>query len=521
MWENNIKTPLERLRHELSLLKLDDALLFLNRLLASSRADTPDPDLEPILKARKVGAPAFIIHFLAKQLLLNASNLGLYQLDGPKFHRLMDLFFKLDDPIVGDPKWPTADPTGFFERMLAQQMPSQHRNILQHLGLGLGLFRDMGLIQTLEAYDIRTEIETALEMSVEEFMAMGFLCSALQTATHNGRRCQGTFNHLHLVEANFQGLRFCRPELWERFIPLIACDRTKFRQICDDSQYKVRDARYTQFEFNPLIRYPILDVGGSRYIAVDPNLVIERTTLGLFYDLFERDGLEFSSRFGYVFDRFVGNLLGSVCPSESLWWEADGSRQKPKNVGKVSDWVYLGKSTTVLFECKSLRPSLELVTYGSDESVQTTRRRIVSALEQLIGHANSIQNGKWVAHGLKPKPAVGVVVTYGRIQTVNGPFMRQRIAQDITDKGLAPIPHVVLSLEDLDHVIRLVELGHALDEVIVKLASAENSFNPLQQYADLFKGQRANSDFSFNRGQRFMDMVIAGLPQQNTPQCST
>src|SRR5438874_2542036 len=111
-------TALERLRDEFALLKLDDSLLFLNRLLAAARGDQPDPALEPILRARKARAPAFIIHFLAKQLLLNGSHLGPYVLDGPRFLRLYDLYFQLDDLIVGDPGWPTADPTGFFERLL-------------------------------------------------------------------------------------------------------------------------------------------------------------------------------------------------------------------------------------------------------------------------------------------------------------------------------------------------------------------------------------------------------------------
>jgi hypothetical protein len=88
---------------EIGVLKLDDSLLFLNHILAVSRGDEENPALEPLLHARKSGAPAFVIHFLAKQLLLHGSNLGLYELDGPRFLRLMDPYFKLDDPIVHDP----------------------------------------------------------------------------------------------------------------------------------------------------------------------------------------------------------------------------------------------------------------------------------------------------------------------------------------------------------------------------------------------------------------------------------
>src|SRR4029077_20881097 len=127
-----------------------------------------------------------------------------------------------------------------------------------------------------------------------------------------------------------------------------------------------------------------------------------------------------------VFDQLVGTLLRTVCPPERVWsaaaWESTLVAKKPKNVSKIGDWVYLGQNRNVLIECKSLRPSLELRTYGSDKSVQDTRGRIASALEQLIGHDRSIQQRQWEAEGIQPKPSVCVVVTYGRIQTINGPF---------------------------------------------------------------------------------------------------
>jgi hypothetical protein len=135
--------------------------------------------------------------------------------------------------------------------------------------------------------------------------------------------------------------------------------------------------------------------------------------------------------------------------------------------------VYAGKSRNVLIEYKSLGPSLELVTYGSDKCVQATWGRIVSALEQLIGHDRSIQQRHWQEQGILPKPAACVVVTYGHIQTINGPVVRKRVRQQLADKGLDALPLVVFSLEELDMAIRLVELGHPLDDVISSLAGNE------------------------------------------------
>ena len=511
-----MSSALERIQSEIRLLKLDDSFLFLNHLLAVARGERQDPALDECVRSRKARAPAFVVHFLAKQLLLHGSNLGIHSLDGPRFIRLQDLYFQLDDPIVHDPGWKDADPTGFFERLLGQQLPSQRRNPMQKYGLTLGLFRDAGPVCWPVSYNLKDDIEGELGLPVDQFMMMGFLCHGLQNASIAGHPCRGTFTHMYLVEAFRQGFPFCVPEVWTNFLSRAACSRDAFRGACQNDLYRVKDALYAQFEFNPLHRYPLIDVGDGRFVAVDPDLIIERTTFGLFYDLFERDAVAFSERFGYVFDQFVGKLLGSACPRERLWsaaaWETALGGKKPKNTSKIGDWVYRGQSRNVLIECKSLRPSLELLTYGSDDSVKATVGRIASALEQLIRHDRTVQQGQWQAQGLAPKPAACVVVTYGRIQTINGPIARRRIRQQLADKGLEALPFVVLSLEELDMVIRLVELGHLFDDVISSLASNEDSFEPLALFAEELKSH-ALSSFAYNKGKAFMDGIAPGAAE--------
>jgi len=176
--------------------------------------------------------------------------------------------------------------------------------------------------------------------------------------------------------------------------------------------------------------------------------------------------------------------------------------------GKIGDWAYLGQARNILVECKSLRPSLELTMYGSDSAVQAVVGRISSALEQLVEHDGSIQLGKWQEYGLHPKPVACVVVTYGQIQTANGPFIRKRVRQTLSSKGLNAPPYVVLSLEELDVVIRLVELGHSFDEVIVALAKEENSFDPLQKFRPELTTQ-ALSSYCYKRAMDFMDHIVA------------
>lgn len=501
-----MSSALEQIREIASRLRLDDSLLFLNHALAVSRGWSDDAELRHRLETLSAPLPAFVVHFFAKQFLLHGSELGPRQLDWATFERLYRLYFEIDDPIVGDPNWPQGDPTGFFERLFAQQMPSQHRNFLQYYGLALGLFRDAGAPQSLGDYDLRQDLESALGVSIADCMRMGHLCFSARLASNQGHTFLGTFNHGYLAEASASGLRFAVPENWQPFLDRVSCSRDAFRVAAHQPAYVVGDERFTQYEFNPLLRFPLIELSGGRFLAPDPDLMLKRVTLGLFYDLFERDGVKFSERFGDVLDRFVGDLLKSVCPLESLWsglaWEATHGKNSR---GKIGDWVYVGESANVLIECKSLRPSLALTQFGSESGVKDFVCRVAKALKQLTGHNDSIQKGGWLDAHISPQPPIGVLVTYGRLQTVNAPFVRRQIVKELGNAAVE-FPFVVLSLEEFDVAIRLVECGHPLDEVMLTLAMQKDRFDVLQHYRSEL-AERALSAATYRRAKGFLDTL--------------
>ncbi len=166
------------------------------------------------------------------------------------------------------------------------------------------------------------------------------------------------------------------------------------------------------------------EVANDRYIAVDPYLILKRVTWGLFFDLFERDGIAFSNRFGNIFSRLVGELLQSVHPQELLWCDSandtPGSGKPQAKVGKRGDWAFKGPEYTVLFECKALQPTLELRHFGSQPSIDELRKRIVCGLEQVIRQGQSMQQGGWANEGLPPAPFVSVLISYGQFYARSG-----------------------------------------------------------------------------------------------------
>src|SRR5438046_2050320 len=131
---------------------------------------------------------------------------------------------------------------------------------------------------------------------------------------------------------------------------------------------------------------------------------------------------------------------------------------------------------------------------------------------QLSGHRNSIMAGDWIKEGLLPRSTICVVVTFGTIQTANLVFFRRRLRSHLEAKGIAPPPFVILSLEDIDSIVRLVELGHRLDDVIEALTVEENAFNPLRLFASDLK-EKSVSLFTHRKASDFLNQIVTCPPK--------
>lgn len=493
---------LKTIRNLIRPLKLDDSLLFFSRLLAVARKEAREPTLERLLSQTPAAAPTFVCQFIAKHIILECSMLGTESLDWPRFRQITDAYFEFDDPIASDPGWKDADPTGFFERFLGQQLPFQQQRPVQQLGLALGLFRDTDSI-------LRAELEAEIGLTIDNFIQFGFLCRAAAPASFQGVKCPGTLNYEFLTKAFQQGVKVAVPEVWQPFLRRVACTPSQFQMVCDQPVYRLSDDRFATSEFNALLRFPMCEVQSGKFIAPDAELITTRTTWGLFYDMFERYGRDFTTKFGDIFSSFVGRMLASACPHDALWSADKFTRnvlvvQRPK--GRFCDWAYRGTAYTVLIECKSLRPSLELTAKGSESAVQHTAERIADALDQLIQHDAAIQRGEWAQHGLPPAATIHVVLTYGRLSTINGPFFRKRVRDALSQRGKTAASFVVLSLEEFDSIIRLLEVGKRLDDVIFTLSSIE-SFDVIRRYEAELK-KMAISAFAFSIGKAALDSIV-------------
>ncbi len=348
----------EQIRESIRQFQREQALLFLNYVLAVSREDVFDANGHAFAKRHQTFPPPFVVHFIAKELILHASDIGVRRLDWPNFEHLYALYFELDDPIAHDLNWKKADPTGFFERLFSQQFPAQNRNFTQKFGLTRGLFRESFDARSATTLSLRSVTERALGVSIDEFMALGFLAHSLRQKEVYGHKCNGTFSYLDLAEAYAQGIRFSHPDAWPSFLKRTSCSPNEFREYSRSSEHAVQNGLYYPFEFNLLHRFPLIQLTGGRFIAVDPNLVLDRVSGGLFFDNLSDDKLQngkFLQGFGHCFSAFIGDMLKSVVSEKQVvcldsFAPNSLSSRKGQN-RKIGDWAINCSSHTVLIEC--------------------------------------------------------------------------------------------------------------------------------------------------------------------------
>jgi len=140
--------------------------------------------------------------------------------------------------------------------------------------------------------------------------------------------------------------------------------------------------------------------------------------------------------------------------------------------------------------------------------------------EQLVSTAHLIKSGKLPsleAFRAITREPLCVVITYGEVQTINGPFSRKRIVDALLQRKVEVPRFVVLSVEELDGLLSLVERGHELDEVIGRITGDDVGFNPLHVFQDELR-ERAVSTYAASRYNQFFERMFpfarARLPFQ-------
>ena len=162
-----------------------------------------------------------------------------------------------------------------------------------------------------------------------------------------------------------------------------------------------------------------------------------------------------------------------------------------------------------MIECAALRPTVDLYARGTAADCEEAAKKICKELVQGFEHIDGIQGGVWEREGLTAGDWVTLVVTFGRYETVNWIFFRKLIDDLLAEQSCRRYPYLVLSVEELDSLVRQAELGQDFGEMVAKLAS-EPTLDALSSYQSP-KWQDHVSSYSLSRAER----MYAFLPPQD------
>lgn len=126
-------------------------------------------------------------------------------------------------------------------------------------------------------YYIPKRFEEISGLSIEQFMQLGFI---FYSACAGPFHTRGVVSLEWLGKARKQGIPLPSQERIERFLKIVSCDYNQFRILAKLEQHKVDNSDYVLYEFNPLKKRPLIQIRSDRWVAPNPELIIDRDNDG-------------------------------------------------------------------------------------------------------------------------------------------------------------------------------------------------------------------------------------------------
>jgi hypothetical protein len=210
----------------------------------------------------------------------------------------------------------------------------------------------------------------------------------------------------------------------------------------DHARVAVPPRHLLRWDYNPLLRHPLVSLPDGRVIAPQPRLLLRRMSPGgLYYTGIDRLGTWFPSDLGKVVEHYVGLNLRSV-PGTSV----EGEIRYDKD-GKLSvDWFWQHGDMLVLVEVKAMRAALGARTGARGFATELTERLDI-AVKQLNRSALRIDDRHPSFKHLPASAArVGLIVTAEPIYPGNSTQLRKHLAP-------STMPTLIVSLRDIERLV--------------------------------------------------------------------
>lgn len=213
-----------------------------------------------------------------------------------------------------------------------------------------------------------------------------------------------------------------------------------------------------RFSFNPLERFPIIDIGKSSLLVPQPFYLLRTLSVGnLFYRGCEVFGNAFPSELGYRVEAYVGMQL-EYAEFEHVLPEIDYGGKSPK---LSVDWFAMAGDTVLLIECKSAKLSQHVLSGEPNKTEDLLKKSIGKAREQIKNTSELINDGHEKFNKISSNMnQIGLIITAEPIYCAND----SNFHGGLVDLN---IPCLSISLDDLESLTalgaeRMVEVLSAL-----------------------------------------------------------
>jgi hypothetical protein len=246
------------------------------------------------------------------------------------------------------------------------------------------------------------------------------------------------------------------------FLQVMSADGERFSSLY--KQTKADNLIDTPYDFNPLLRYPIVLYEGQ-LCAPFPELIAYAATRGLFFYLSDILGDSFSRVFGDIFAIYAARLVTSKLGVTAILTEKD--ERSLGWTGKTNDFTLMMGDLAVLFECKTSALFLSAKKHASLQEVRDDlKKNLVNpkgkkGLFQLYKKTEAIKSRslpeKLNQKYRDVKRIYPVILLYDQIQFANKPeALRNILDAELRSSGITDFQYQVWHVEELENLLELI-----------------------------------------------------------------
>ncbi len=326
--------------------------------------------------AYNINIAPYYVALIARVSLLVSSRLAIHRLTSDSFLRLLSIVSELYEPI--------NDPVQFFIQTAYEQFWYQNLKG-RAIPRALLLFKDACKKIRNPKFDIPNDFERQFGITIEDFTAIGFIFFA-------AARKQNT--PIMKLPIRFQSEKLSKRltrEKVEAFLAFNSANQDKFKETA--KTIAISGTGDNRYDFNPLFKFPLIELEHGGFIAPLPDLIAWRIYNGPFMELRDANIKDrakenpFSAFFGEVFEQYVGLVLENTFPKEAILPEVEYS--KPRKKGP--DWIVRLGDKGIAIECTNSTLTLPTKTLATPEQVcKDVKDKYISKIRKLPGKINEL-----------------------------------------------------------------------------------------------------------------------------------